>query len=299
MTTTTTTNVMTGRDRRQPVQQLVGGKNTRVDEETERSLSGGKKGGGGGGGGVLDGLLGPSAGNKPISQANSFRNSILPGSSTSTRRGTTTTGRAGESLVSPLILSSLPALHAGGSSSIEANESRPIARDLDTVGSSTHSDALQHPVNDLPSSSSSSVISGSTTSNVVDPSMTDSPPEQQQPQPQIKYFSIHPSDPFSDEEDEFGFPRHDPGDPTHKPSGELDEGEHRGDHDDGSPFWALKAFSIATGLVLGSAAIGVGLIGWGFGVRNVSVGTGFVCDGDWVQELMPRLCDVRACDTCR
>lgn len=78
--------------------------------------------------------------------------------------------------------------------------------------------------------------------------------------PQITYFSLTPADPYSDEEDAHGFPLDEP------TEGELAEGEEG----EISPWFAAKAFGIATALVVGGAGVIMVGVGKGLGVRDVS-----------------------------
>jgi hypothetical protein len=88
--------------------------------------------------------------------------------------------------------------------------------------------------------------------------------EPSEPAPQITYFSLTPADPYSDEEDAHGFPL----DPEHDLNAAQVEAE--GEGEEISPWFALKAFSIATALVLGGTAVMVVGIGKGLGVSDVS-----------------------------
>jgi hypothetical protein len=86
--------------------------------------------------------------------------------------------------------------------------------------------------------------------------------------PSISYFSLRPASPHSEEEDSHGFPL-EPNGPDGLRSEELQEGQEAEGYAD--PFFAIKAFGIATGLVMGTAGLGVYVIGKTLGVEDVSL----------------------------
>jgi hypothetical protein len=108
---------------------------------------------------------------------------------------------------------------------------------------------------------------------------------------------LTPADPYSDEEDAHGFPL----DPEHDLNAAQVEAE--GEGEEISPWFALKAFSIATALVLGGTAVMVVGIGKGLGVSDVSSSHGALlpCNRERLQELsaiprFPRSLSVRQMD---
>ncbi|KAG7563155.1 hypothetical protein FFLO_01463 [Filobasidium floriforme] len=105
--------------------------------------------------------------------------------------------------------------------------------------------------------------------------------EPSEPAPQITYFSLTPADPYSDEEDAHGFPL----DPEHELNAAQVEAE--GEGEEISPWFALKAFSIATALVVGGTAVMVVGIGKGLGVSDMDEFTAKM--RSWTQRTLPDL----------